>query len=481
MAHHPQGCKVYLYDDFTQTLPPRYTPRHWVHNQYAAELWLQRSLQRAAHPWRVTEPREADLIYVVANFSMRCVAGKMFSSRFMWQHTIKDTRGVLWPGEQWANASWVNEHNPKRRAAPPPRTRGAVKLVVYGYQFCGVPWLTSRIPPDVMVLKEYAQLSKAAAGVDLVSPFVVSRPAWLTGAEPPPPAPPWASRGLIFFAGHIPKRYISTTRYELWRQLRNEPNVTAVSSTLSCTYGQFSLCDEGRKHRNASFAYWGSMCHPFCPNASKCTSSRKVGGGYSHNFLSSCRSYKHIDFKVELPDMMRDSRRLDHTAYLQHTMSHRFCLIAPGDFVSTHKISEAMALGGAGGCIPLFVIPASRAGGNLGHTLPSMLPYTRWLDYCTVAYLVSEPAAKKNFMPVYHKLAALTEADVAPKREMLRRVRDGAEMYETPECRPRCSRGTTARCCGRCATRLSCEPTRAWSTLPRPSTCSTRRATRRAA
>jgi len=87
-----------------------------------------------------------------------------------------------------------------------------------------------------------------------------------------------------------------------------------------------------------------------------------------------------------------------------------------------------MALGGAGGCIPLFVIPASRAGGNLGHTLPSMLPYTRWLDYCTVAYLVSEPAAKKNFMPVYHKLAALTEADVAPKREMLRRVRDAFVM-----------------------------------------------------
>ena len=61
-------------------------------------------------------------------------------------------------------------------------------------------------------------------------------------------------------------------------------------------------------------------------------------------------------------------------------MSHRFCLVAPGDFVATHKITEAVALGGAGGCIPLFVLPTK-------HRVESMLPYTRWLDYCAIDYV----------------------------------------------------------------------------------------------
>ena len=40
---------------------------------------------------------------------------------------------------------------------------------------------------------------------------------------------------------------------------------------------------------------------------------------------------------------------MSHDEYLQLAMSHRFCLVAPGDFVSTHKITEAIALGAAGG------------------------------------------------------------------------------------------------------------------------------------
>ena len=48
-----------------------------------------------------------------------------------------------------------------------------------------------------------------------------------------------------------------------------------------------------------------------------------------------------------------------------------------------------------------------------------MLPYTRWLDYCTVSFLVPDVTARTNFLAVYRQLAALTEADVAPKREML--------------------------------------------------------------
>ena len=46
--------------------------------------------------------------------------------------------------------------------------------------------------------------------------------------------------------------------------------------------------------------------------------------------------------------MVRDTRQLSHADYLAATFSHRFCLVAPGDFISSHKISEAIAIGAAG-------------------------------------------------------------------------------------------------------------------------------------
>jgi len=36
--------------------------------------------------------------------------------------------------------------------------------------------------------------------------------------------------------------------------------------------------------------------------------------------------------------------RLGRDAYMAEVMSHRFCVIAPGDDMSTHKIGELMAL-----------------------------------------------------------------------------------------------------------------------------------------
>ena len=39
-------------------------------------------------------------------------------------------------------------------------------------------------------------------------------------------------------------------------------------------------------------------------------------------------------------------------------MAHKYCLVVPGDFPGTPKIAEMLALGGAGGCIPVFVSDA---------------------------------------------------------------------------------------------------------------------------
>ena len=65
--------------------------------------------------------------------------------------------------------------------------------------------------------------------------------------------------------------------------------------------------------------------------------------------------------------------------YLQHAMSHRFCLVAQGDFVGTPKITEMIAVGAAGGCIPVIVLPAKSAASIL-----LTLPYVRWVNYCWV-------------------------------------------------------------------------------------------------
>ena len=144
-----------------------------------------------------------------------------------------------------------------------------------------------------------------------------------------------------------------------------------------------------------------------------------------------------VNFTDEQRDMQRDTRRLPHDKYLRLAMSHRFCLVAPGDFISTHKVSEAMALGGAGGCIPVFVLPSvrtprPRAGKLQEPPVPDQdrvvdvanhLPYTRWLDYCGVAFFVAERYAREAMGEVLGLLAAVPEAELQAKRRRLRRVR----------------------------------------------------------
>ena len=155
---------------------------------------------------------------------------------------------------------------------------------------------------------------------------------------------------------------------------------------------------------------------------------------------SQCRNFylNYVNYTDERQDLLAASRRgrLSHEEYLAMTTSHKFCLVAPGDFVSTHKITEAMAVGGSGGCIPVFVlrtlpcaltsyaclrrqetIPAATAAGG-------MLPYTRWLDYCSVAYLVEEKDVLSDAQGMVRELLRVTEAEARSKLDALRRVRD---------------------------------------------------------
>ena len=81
-----EPCRIYVHDAHAATgiqLPPRYSRPNWEHNQYSAELWLQRAVEH--HPWRVLDARAADMLYVSSNLSLWCVAGKGWTIRRFWK------------------------------------------------------------------------------------------------------------------------------------------------------------------------------------------------------------------------------------------------------------------------------------------------------------------------------------------------------------------------------------------------------------
>ena len=414
-----EPCSIYVHDvhaAHNMHIPADEVPAGWEHGQYATELWVQRALQ--GHPWRVPSAQAADLIFVAANFSLYCVVS-MYKQRALWSQMTRDR--FLYPDGPSAR---VNRSQPS-------------KFVTLQYQGCKPPWQQSRKPADITLLKEYTGDPRRT----VVSPFVVSRPPWLVGSDATrqsgrsaaskPASVSWDSRKLAFFAGHVPKPYIRATRYLMWRQGRRDARVTVISSTLKCQVGSFATCSKPLAFLQAqNNSFWLTHCHPLCGTTSTCMSSaRRKPAANMAGFLRACtkmhgpRQMSNVNFTEELPDMIRDSRRVPHAEYLTLAMTHRFCLIAPGDWVSTHKVTEAMALGGAGGCIPVFIAPG-RSLLDLEQAVPGMLPYTRWHDYCSTSYFISEYDVKLNFTAALDRLAVIGEAEASNKLAALRRVQD---------------------------------------------------------
>ena len=122
--------------------------------------------------------------------------------------------------------------------------------------------------------------------------------------------------------------------------------------------------------------------------------------------------------------------------YFLETMGHRFCLNAPGDFVSTPKITEFVAVGAVNGahfpldahlcvwnqklasplgvgCLPVIVLRGPPAG---------TLPYTRWVDWCEIAVLVSEGTARNSMHRVIDHLRSISAEQADAMRAKLREV-----------------------------------------------------------
>jgi hypothetical protein len=442
-------CRIFVRNIAADTglrLANRYVPGNWVHNQYAVEWYLQKALLAPwSHPWVVDNSDAADVVFVAANFSMMCLAGKSYSIARLWKRASET--GAL--GRRKKEA-WDSE--------PPlfvPAQYAACPLPIAGPDWEGS---TAR---SVIVLRESASVvptdRRGILGL-VVSPFVVSRPAWLVGAtsdadkEWPPENDSWRERKLLFTAGHVPKLYLRSTRYLIWRQLRRNPRVTTLSGTLACTVGAYSVCRRDISVMNQSELK--NFCHGLCGRQQLLGgtghgSTRSVGvkclnpawtSSKMRDFLQNqiCPHYRSVDFDTELPDMIRDTRQLGHADYLREAKGHRFCLVAPGDFVSSHKIAEAIAIGASGGCVPVFVLPedfqprARARHGKMAGARPGVstsiadaLPYTRWLDYCEIAYFIREETARTDFGALLlPKLEAIREDEARRKMSALASVRD---------------------------------------------------------
>lgn len=96
----PQSCKIFVYDSSARAAPffakhyHRRAPNYEA-DGFSTELWLQRTLlQKPDHPWRVSRAEDADFIFIAANLSLMCIAGKEWSARKFWASLRQDRR--LW-------------------------------------------------------------------------------------------------------------------------------------------------------------------------------------------------------------------------------------------------------------------------------------------------------------------------------------------------------------------------------------------------
>ena len=446
MESGTSSCSIARFDVAAQTgirLHPAHTPCRWREHQFSTESWLDEELRATT----TTTTGEADLIFLANhNFALWCHRSMAVKADLLRSSSLtarlrgracqegqpptslaaadsslpllrgNRTRQPLTPERLMPCQPRFKEELWRRLMAHPTlveaRRRSVPVVLTATNNECAPPW-TGRgqaLPPGVLLLMTQDRTRRP---YDAVVPLALAAPPWLVGepgAAPPSPPLPWAERRLLFFAGHVPKLYISATRYKLWKQLYNASAVTVVSSTIGCTVGAYAVCQsESRiaaEHR--------TFCHAACGARAKAVCAASAA-----DLRKRCKIYnRRVDWRREEAAIARTARSLPHAEYLALAAAHRFMLVVPGDMLSTRKIAEAMALGGASGVVPLFVVPSALRG-----QMVLMLPFTRWLDWCSVAYFILEKdAASSRMRSLLGQLAALPSHEVRAKQAALRRV-----------------------------------------------------------
>ena len=352
-------CRIYVHQP---AVADQFTDAERKHDQYAVHWWLQRALQ--AHPWRVRRPQGADVVFFNASFtygrdrsgSFKEFSGNEYSrKRLLALHQLRtamqrEGNATQRPTDcksMWFAVSFRtrSSHNSARKKSQHPCLRWVRELDT-GY--------TERFLP-------------------LVTPFVVASPGWLTSddhdaavAQPAQPAHvPWERRKLLFFAGHTPVLHISNIRWNLWRVLQGDSRVTLYSPDLihqvvharACAVGA-RYADTDSKRAPAVRAFLHQECARYCVVHGdafllKCSSSSSSTAELCAQYIlptleqvlrkRHCRILWAHNVSGASEELIAPVR-LSQDAYMAEIMKHRFCLIAPGDDMSTHKIGETAQL-----------------------------------------------------------------------------------------------------------------------------------------
>lgn len=415
--------------------------------------------------WAVTDPAKADLIFITGlDFALWCVRELGETRDWLTQpdpalrlrgrgcatnssHAVPPARAYVHTSGGLLSSHPAARKLMWKRLLEVPIIAGATGralpvVLVHTNNECSPPWALAMQPPP-NILKLHTQ-DRRPRPFDRVIPFAIASPDWLVGDAPPPAVPRWPARRLLFFAGHVPKLYISSTRFKIWQQLWNQSGVTVLSSTIDCTVGSFDICTSPQRidREYATFCTPPqSSCRPKKSKGDKCASSpsklrhlclfyRQVRAcapqGLSHTDHGADRvspitrppaPRSQVNWPTERAAMRLASRSLPRGAFLALAAAHKFFLVAPGDFTSTRKVAEAMALGGAAGTLPLFVVPR-------GGWKPALaaLPYSSWLDYCSAALFVAEATIVRSMPRVLAALRRLSTQEHARRQRQLRRL-----------------------------------------------------------
>ena len=367
------------------------------HDQYAVHFYLQRAL--AAHPWRVESRSAADVIFFNASFTFH------LGDR-------EAVRESLRKGLQRE----VSRLAPDAGTACVPSTWPLLFATSFSHH--------QKLPGmgnGVHLVKELR-----SSPYDLIAPFVVARPAWLVqshsvapcqGPRCAPPSVPWAARKLVFFAGHVPMLYISTTRFNIWSQLHTDSTRASVHVSTLCRSRAYVGCDKSDAELlSGDPRFFQAECLAACslcnggscnPKESKWCLGRTVinssipSGSLGH-FRRQCLPYMATNFSAiyRAASAHFENKGLSQADYYAKAMAHRFCIVAPGDYVSTRKVTESIAIAAAGGCLPLFVGEDN-----------SQRPYADHVNYCSVGFIISTWQAEHALAGVLHRLSAVTEAE----------------------------------------------------------------------
>lgn len=338
------------------------------------------------------------------------------------------------------------------------RVRGRAK---YGSKLVlGAARIPVTLPRPVYFLSELEQNTS----MDIVLPFVVKIGAALDKLSPPAA---WSERRTALFVGHIPQLEISTTRWQIWRQLYHRSDAYLCFGERYKEHREERCGDVTlRSHdvyqlgvnldciRNGSWHEHCSTIHgqvsrqnrrlncdarPRSPASGRethrCFTARKQAG-FPRDFLAAGKAI--IPRRLAAEDYLRDLTRcglliidmmgsirrppltlFDAPSTPQAGLDHKFCIVAEGDYPNSVKYIDAVGFASRGGCVPVFV-----------GLKRSNLAFGDVIDYDRVA-LWSTASSLGSNLKVW---SSMGKDKMMPKLEYAREAAHGKTMEHTVFC-----------------------------------------------